>query len=364
MRWEVISDRQKIYLVIFFILGTATTIVRGIEAKQDLWLAIILAMLMTLVMCFIYGRIHYLSPNRTFSDVLEICFGKAIGRILCLLYVSFIFHLSTLIVVDLGFFLTTISFTETPRIVFSILAVLVSVYAIKSGIEVIARWSEFFLLIIIITVIAFVLLLAPEMNINNIQPMLSGGIKPILMGAFSAFSFPFAEIVVFLMLFKNFDSKKSPYRVYSIGLLISGPILILLGMVYLLVLGVNTTTSQHFPSHLATSRISIGSLIQRTEVVTDIISIIPTFTKLSLCLLAICIGISKIFALDDYRFIVTPIGLLIINLSVFLHTDIMNWGEWARDVWTIYALPFQVIIPIIVLIAAEVKKSRLQKKES
>ena len=145
MKWEVINDRQKIYLVIFFILGTATTIVRGLEAKQDLWLAIILAMLMALVMCFIYGRIHYLSSNKTFFDVLEICFGKAIGRTLCLLYALFIFHLSTLIVVDLGFFLTTISFPDTPRTVFSILAVLTSVYAIKSGIEVVARWAEFFL---------------------------------------------------------------------------------------------------------------------------------------------------------------------------------------------------------------------------
>jgi spore germination protein KB len=197
------------------------------------------------------------------------------------------------------------------------------------------------------------------MNIAIIQPLFSNEIGPIIKGAFSAFSFPFAEIVIFTMVFSSFKTRKSSYKIYTIGLLISGILLLILGMTYILVLGTNTATALYFPAHIAASRIS---LLLRSEAVVDILFIIGAFAKFCICLLATCIGISKIFALDDYRFIVIPISLLMLNLYYFLHDSVMEWLKWGIDVWPPYAFLFQVIFPIIILIVAEIKRRTLKNR--
>lgn len=357
MNRETITDKQSIYLIIMFLVGTATILVRGIEAKQDLWISIILAMLAALVMCLIFARLHYLFPHKDLFDILEICFGKLSGKIIGLLFIWFAFHLNALILTYIDFVFTTITFPETPGIALNILSVSVGIYAVKLGIKVLALWGELFLHVLIFIIIIFVLFLIPEMDITNILPMFYSEIGPIIKGAFSAFSFPFAEIVIFTMVFSCFKTRKSPYKVYTVGLLISGMLLFILGMAYILVLGINTAAAQYFPSHLAASRIS---LIPSLQAVVSILFIIGTFVKFCICLLATCIGVCKIFALDDYRFIVIPISLLMLNLSYFLHVSVMEWIEWGIDVWPPYAFLFQVIFPIITLIIAEIKSRTIK----
>jgi len=89
--------------------------------------------------------------------------------------------------------------------------------------------------------------------------------------------------------------------------------------------------------------------------------ILAGLIKVCICLLSTCNGFSKLFDLHDYRFIVTPIGLLVINLSYFIHDSIMDKTEFASDIYPYYAFPFHVILPIIIWIAAEIKKKQLVK---
>ena len=80
---------------------------------------------------------------------------------------------------------------------------------------------------------------------------------------------------------------------------------------------------------------------------------------MSICLLAVCKGIAKFFSCTDYSFIVTPIGLLMNNLAIFIYDSKMEVIEFASTVSPYYKFPFQVVLPIIILIVAELKKKRL-----
>ena len=356
MNRETITDKQSIYLIIMFLLGASIIILRGAEAKQDLWLATILAILGALVVCLICARLHYIFPHNTLFDIIDICFGKFIGRLLSLMYIFFTFLLTSLLIMDFGYFFTTVTFPETPKIIFNILSAIVGAYAVKSGIEVIARWAKAFLPLLILVIAIFLFLLIQEMNIDNIYPLLSNKASSIIKGAFSAFSFPFGEIIVFTMVFHNFHTRKSPYRVYTTGLLISGMFVLILSNAYILALGIDTAVGTYFPAYLAASRISIGMVLERTEIVVAIIFSIATFAKLCICLLATCIGTSKILGFNDYRFIVMPISLMMVNVSYSLFDSVMDWFEWTIAIWPYFAFIFQVILPITILIVAEIKK--------
>ncbi|WP_432409091.1 GerAB/ArcD/ProY family transporter [Wukongibacter sp. M2B1] len=361
MKKEVISDKQGIFLMVLILLGTSVILVMGLNAKKDLWLANIVSILMALPMIIIYARLHYIFNGKDLFDILIICFGNFFGTGISILYIWFSFHLGTLIAKDFGIFITSVSFPETPEFTVILAIIVLGIFGVKKGIELLGRLAEFFTPFIIIFIFTIILLLIPHMNINNISPVLGNGIKPIIKGAFYSFAFPFAETVILTMFFSGFNSKKSPYKIYIAGLLIGGFILFSISLTILLVLGINSSLSSYFPTYSITTRINIGTFFQRLEIISATIFILGGFVKMSICLLAACKGTAKILNCTDYRFIVTPTALLMCNLSLFLHDSTMEVLEFASTVSPYYKFPFQVIFPIIILIIAETKKNLVSR---
>ncbi|WP_432408296.1 GerAB/ArcD/ProY family transporter [Wukongibacter sp. M2B1] len=359
MKKEVISDKQGIAIIVLFIVGSSSIFAQGLEAKQDLWLAFVLGIIMVLPMIMIYARLHYIFSDKDLFDIVDICFGKLIGKVLIILYIWFVYYFSSDMLFTYGQFIRVVWFQETPQIIIIIFMGILCVLAIKEGIELLGRFSQLFFHIPIITLFIIIILLISDMNINNLRPVLKAGIKPILEGAFSVFTFPLVEIVMFTMAFSNFKRKKSPYKVFIIGLLIGGVYLLILSLTNILVIGVDIATNHYYPSHTTISRIDVGGILQRIEIVIAITYCLGGFIKISLLLLCVCKGVTKIFGFKDYRFIIIPISLLILNLSYFQYESVMYYFEWGKDVWPYYSFPFQVILPIIIWIVAEIKKKKL-----
>ncbi|WP_432403170.1 GerAB/ArcD/ProY family transporter [Wukongibacter sp. M2B1] len=359
MNKEVISEKQGIYLIITLLVGSSSIMVMGIDAKQDAWIATLLAMIMSFPIVLIYARLQFIFLGKDLFDILQICFGKFIGKGICLLYVWFISHNMALILENTSRFIKTVSLHETLLSIPMIVIIILCIYITKAGIEVMGRWIKLFLPVIIVFICILILLIIPEMQINNIQPILYKGIKPVIKGAFSTFAFPFAETVVFTMFFSTFKRKISPYKVYITGLLIGGIVMFTISLANLLVLGANTASVTYYPSYATIARLNIGRFLRRLEVIVASVFLLGAFIKTSIFLLAACKGVCKIFSFTDYRFIVTPIALLIMNLSYLQNNNIMEIFEWVTEIWPYYAFSFQVILPVIIWFIAETKKKQL-----
>ncbi len=355
MSKERISEKQGISLIVLFIVGSSSIFAQGLEAKKDLWIAFILGILMVMPLSFIYARIHYLFPEKNLFDILEICFGKLIGKILILLYISYVSFVIGDIFLNYGQFITEVSFSQTPQIVSILFLSILCVWGINLGIEVLGRFSKLFIYVPIISLVIIMLFLIPEMNPNNLRPVLEEGMKPVFEGAFSVFTFPLVQIVVFTMAFSSFNRKKSSYKIYITGLLIGGIYLALLSITNILVLGVANATSTVYPTQATISRIHVGDIFQRIEVIITTTFLLGGFIKLSILLLCICKGVTKVFNLQSYRLIIVPISLLVLNLSYFQYDSIIHYFNFNRDIWPYYTFPFQVIFPIIIWIVSEIK---------
>lgn len=200
------------------------------------------------------------------------------------------------------------------------------------------------------------------MDINRLKPVLNNGITPVLKGALSSFSFPFGETVVFTMVFSNISKAKNYNKTFMVGLGLGGLIVFLVATRNLLVLGSETVASVYFPSNMAISLIHMGQLLQRLEMHIAIILLICTFIKITICLLAVCNGISKVFGFNDYRFISTPITLLMLNFSFFIYRSTMEMSSWAFNIWPYYSFIFEVIIPLAIFIVAEIRSRSVAKE--
>lgn len=357
---ETISDRQGIAIIVFFMTGTSTAQLYGTAARQDLWLSLILSVLFSLPMALLFAYLHEKFQGKNLFDIIEICFGEFIGKAIIILFLWYTFFIGAMVIVNIGYFAKTVTLPETPRIVVQCCKIFLCIWIVKEGIEVIGRWSELFSILYYVVIVIAILLLIPKMDIKNLTPVLYHGINPVLYGAFLTFTFPFGEIVVFSMVFSSFMNKKSPYRIYIKGLLISGMIVLFISLTTIMVLGINNALSLYYPTYSAISRIDILNFLQRLEILSATVFILGAFIKASIYLLACCIGISKIFKKTDYRFIVIPTALFFLNLSYFSFDSIMSFFEWNAEIFPYYVIPFQIFLPLIILITAFFKKNPAQ----
>ena len=355
MKNENISERQGIILITLFIIGSTFLIGSGGAAKQDAWIAVIIAILCSIILLLMYSRILSLYPGKDLFDILQIVMGKFTGKIISTLMIWFAFHLGALVLRNLSEFTNILIFADTPVVMPMIFLTMLIIWSLKAGIEVLGRWSEFFIWIVLIISLFLTVFLIPEISINRLKPILNNAISPLLKGTLSSFCFPFAETVVFTMLFSNVSNIKSYNKTFIVGLLIGGGIIFLATIRNILVLGSETIARIYFPTTMVVSLVHLGSMLQRLEILVVIAFLICVFVKVSICTLAVCNGISKIFGFNDYKFIATPVALLMLSFSFILYKSTMEMSFWAFNVYPYYAFIFEVIIPLVIFISAEIK---------
>lgn len=351
---DVVSGKQGISLIILFIIGTSSIETSGLSAGKDFWLSIIIAIFMALPILIIYTRLHYLFPGKDLFDIAEICFGKFLGKGIIILFTWFVFDGIAMTLRNYAQYVVTTSLEKTPLLIVELVIIVLCTTIVKNGIQVMGMWSRLFLLLFIFFMIITIHPLLPDMNIDNIRPVLNHGVKPVLKGAYETFIFPFTQTLVFTMVLVKFNKKNSPVRIYMKGLLFGGILVLIISITNILVLGVNTISTFYFPTYATFSRVAIGNMLERIEIVSGTMLTIGAFIKISIYLMATCKGVSKIFRNTDYRFIVVPITLLAINLSYFQFEGTGEYYEYAES-WYYYVFPFQVFLPIIIWIVAEIK---------
>lgn len=359
---EFISNKQGIALVALLILGEASIFVQGIMAKSDLWLAFLLGALAAVPVILMFARLHVLFPEKNLFDMMEICFGKYFGKFLVLIFTWYCFHAISLVLEDWGFFVRTVVFPETPNLAVIIPFTVACAYVAKQGIEVLGRWGEFFLIVPILLVIVVFLLVIPKMEWSYLTPVLYEGWKPVIKGAFLTWGFPLTYTVAFTMLFSLTKGKNSPYKIYMGGFLIGTTVLFLIYMGVILVLGPFNASNIYYPTYKTVAMISIGSFLQRLDIVAAIIYMIGIFVQTSAFLLGACKGFAKLFAFKDYRFIVWPMAFLAVTLAAYEPESVMHYFEFGIDVWPYYILPFELFLPLLIWIVAEIRVRKARKR--
>lgn len=362
MNKEVISEKQGIYLITLFIVAETFVLTRAMEAKQDFWLAILFAMAISIPFMLIFYRLHGFDPNKDLLDLNEWIFGKILGKIINLLLVYYVATNMLSVMYVFNDFIIQASLAETPKSVTYLLLTILCIWIVRAGIEVMGRWTELFLPAIVLILFIGTTMLIPQMEIKNIQPILSQGIKPVVEGGMLTFLFPLSETIAFTMIFSGLRNKKSYRNIYLLGLLYGGFLIIVLVFTEVLVLGVDDTLMFFFPGYKTFSRLNPGGVFQRLEIISGATFILGGFIKISVLLLAVCRGIAKIFNFNDYRPIVTPVALLISNISYIFYFSTMFMFQWISDYWGYFAFPFEFVIPIIIWIVAEIRMKYIRKK--
>jgi len=341
-----ISSLQLFMILSGFLFGSTVILAPAKGAKNDAWLAMLIGGAGGTLLMGIYAALATLNPSKTLVDILRERLGKVFGNIFAILYIWYFIHLASLVLRDFGEFICTVTFPETPMIVVIGLFAAVLVYVINGGIEVIGRLSE--LLVPLIPLLVFIISLSviTVHDFTAFLPILENGMIPVLNAAFSFISLPFGETVAFLMLFVHLNEKKKLSKIVLVSAVISTVMGIVVFLRDIFVLGSDLMSRSTFVPHL-TSLLIPGLNV---EPLVDINLLIGGGVKTSICIYAAAQGICQVAGIDDYRKLTGAIATFCVVLSVWEYENLLEMVNWAEKVWPYYSIPFQIAIPLLLLL--------------
>lgn len=352
---EYLSTRSAICMIVLFIIGEASILMTGISAGKSIYIAIIAAYILILPMVFVYSNIMKLHPKCSFFEIIQLCFGKTIGNIIIGLYTWYSFDLASLVLVDLGNLVGTINLKRTPREVYTLPMLILGIWIIKKGLREIGKWSEVFIVVPIILATFAIIMLVPKMNINNMYPLFDEGTKNIFKGTYDFFIYPLGETVVFLTILDAVKDVNSIKKIYLKSISIGAVFLLVTYIAIILVIGADEASILFFAGYSTITRVEFGMIVQRPEVIAAIVYLLGAFIKIVVYMIAACKGISTICNSSDYKYIITPLGLLTFNLSLFEFKSTLKYSDYIFNTWVYYAFLFMVIIPITIFLVGILK---------
>lgn len=358
-----VSSRKLGSVILMFILGGAILLGGLTKAERDTWLALILSWAAFLPLLLVYVRIIRLHPGQDIFAIFVGLFGKLIGKLLVLAMTLYTLYLCALVLRNFGDFVYIVSLLDTPHTVIMLVMLLVVAYMAKSGFDTMAKWALVALPVYLFLIIFPVAVSIDKLKFSNLLPLLTQPARELKNTAFEYFSFPFAEIIVFLGISETHINNGKPCKVYIFSSLIGMALLLFINFRNIMLLGAPMVKALFFPSYVAIRLIDIADFMSRIEGSVSTNFILAGTVKASICLLAASKGTASLFGIGDYKRIVMPVAMLALALAAVSNKSTMEMFSFIAY-YPYYALPFQILIPLLVWITAEIKHRRSKNRSS
>lgn len=353
-----ITYKQLILLIALSRIILPITFLTGLKeppANQDIWLSELLYFPLQLLLALPIYLLWKKFPDQTIIQYSQTIAGK-LGKLAGVLILWYFLQQTAVTTAQFSLFITSAVMPETPVLFFTLSFVLVCAYATRKGLEVIGRLSELFAPLVMIAVITVFLLLAKDMNLKMLKPILENGIVPITQGSFiaSARSLEILGLAMLLPYLNNPQKVKSVF-VYSFALV--ALFFILITIPVLTIWGFEEAKGLSFPYYSVIRIINIGDFIEHIQSMHMAVWILGTFIKITFTFYLAVLGLSQLLNLKDYRPLILPIGSILVPLSLLLGPSLTALATFTSyEIFTWYSLFFILVIPSLLLLIAVVRK--------
>ncbi len=349
-----ISGFQVMMLMVGFIYGSSVILSPARPAGHDAWIASLIGIMEALLIAWVFSTLANQYKDKTLVEINDLVYGRILGKIISLIFIWYLFHLSALVLTVFSRFFVTEIYVATPKTVLLIAIVAVCASTVGRGIEVLAKCSVIFASFTLLIILNDMFFAIPTMDIKNLLPILDIPVGKLVWVAHGAAAFPFAQTVAFTMILAFVNNQKGRYAPVATAILIGGLSLTLIVARNSLVLG-PMESAYEYPSYLAVQMIDIGDILSRLEVLVAVFFILSVFIKVSVLLYGTALGLSQVLNLRSYRPLIIPIGILMIILALTNVGSSVDLYAFANKDLPIYIMPWELGIPLLTLIVAKLR---------
>ncbi len=353
MPTESVSARNVSSLI--FVLIISSSILGGsFSTGQDMWLSLLIGCVAIIPVVLMYCRINALCPEKDIFAIIQTLFGKFMGGVLICLLSLYALHVGALALRHLAEYTVVIALRSSPRVALMVIMMVVVLYLARSGFQILGRWSAINGFIVLFTLIFTLLIGLKVADFSNLTPAFVHAPSVILNDAFGYATVTFGEVMLVMILFGSLAKGESARKALLPGILIGAAGMLLIFFRNVTILGADLMQNANFPSLLAVRLSRLGSFFERFETLISVNIIVMSITKAALALMVASTGFGKLCNVREQKQLLLPTSFLMLALCTILFEgmpDILNFVSTYRY----YALPFQLLIPLLIWIVAEVK---------
>lgn len=353
---NLISGKQAVYLLIFSIFPAAVLFIPGDPAmivNQDAWLTIMLAT--GLALLFIFYPLADLGrrfPGLTIVQYGEKVAGKYLGKLFGLMIIYYYFQLHCWTLRSFAEF-TVIFVPETPFLVLYGVISLLTAYAVKNGLEVLARCGEFVFPLGLFFLLLIAVFSIGDMDFANLLPVMDEGIVPLLIATPAPLDW-LATGLTFGVLTAYVNNKHDLRKVGLLGVGLSGILLTAFSLISIAVFGSGLISEMVFPYLTLAKYMNPGAFFERLEVLFVMGWVTWIFMAVALSSFATVLSLAQLLRLADYRMLVLPEIVLAVAYSVYEYKSIMEM-TYLFSIAHLYYLIFSLGVPFIIWVISLVR---------
>lgn len=354
---ERISQSQLAAMIILFQIGSSPLFLLASKAGQDAWISVLIGMLCGLVILIVLTLpIHRMAPDKDLTGMFRQTFGNVIGSIFGVSYIVYFCYKAVRNVREFGDLMIMYLLPTTPLwfIMFAFLAI--AGYAVYQGVEVFARIAEVILPIVILAyLVLFIMIYGTGLfDLHRLQPVFDNGYKKVLEAAIpDLISFPFGEMVLFLMFWKFAGPGSRTTKVTLVSFMGSGSFIILTTILIISSLGSLSDISV-VPLIEVVSVVQFADFIERLEPIAAMLLFGGVFMKMTAYFFGAVLVFSQLFGKSRQKAVI-PVGLLILMGALKFRSYMQHiWIGFELNVKTHFPI-FQIAIPTILLLAMLIK---------
>jgi len=355
-----ITNHQFFSLIALYSIGGSIIVISATAAgiaNHDAWLSALLLPVYSVPLLWLYWFLGSRHPGMTLIGIVNKILGKWIGLIPSVGVIFFCFLVTGHVINDIGKFIAIEAMPETPEYVIDAVFMIVIVIAVLYGIETIARSSELFLYFVAILFLAAMILVLPNIRIENLQPVLENGIIPVFKGSLVLANISLFPMFLVLMIYPSVfpDIAKARVTLFK-GFLFAALLATIAVIVPVLVLGGKMTASFQFPSFYLAKEINVGVIFTRLEFIIALTWIVTQYYAGLIYFYSCVTALSELLGLSDHKRIAVPMGFIISTISDVALPDGIYHLTWHTLAWPPFIMTFAVVLPIVLLIVFFIKK--------
>lgn len=347
-------------LAILLIPGIGSTAVLGLPAmtaffaRQDAWLAPLLALPGSCLVIWLCGRLAVRFPEQTFAEYAPKALGTVPGKLCGLLLFWYFFQIVSVVSREFADFLVATAHPRTPLVLVVGLGGFAAAVAARHGPTILARLGELFTPLAIVLVLIIIGMASSSMDTNLLKPALENGWRPVLTSAFVAQTF-FGQMVLLAVLL---PSVARADRGVTAGYAAAAFIAAGLTAVTVVTISVFGPLTDRFiwPFYKVARIASFGEVLVRIDPLVVAFWVPGTCLKLALHLYAAVLTFARTLGLKHWQPLVFPMSALASAYAVGYLDSLVEHLHMLAYFWPPYLQLFQVVLPALVLFVAALRR--------
>ncbi len=318
-------------------------------AGRDAWLSVLLGGAILSLTVYLLVSLADRFPRQNFFQYCGKVWGKPLGWLIRLLYLSFWMVFLVLLLQEFSWINTTFFLNETPMVIPKLLMAFAAALSISYGFTALARFFQLILPFMLLPLLGTFLLTLTNIEWNHFFPILEMGIVPVFKGMIYYLGMPqgLMEIILFFSLFLENPRKALKPALVGINILLLIAIVQTVGVIG--VLGIENIKESAWPGIDTITVIELpGFPVERFELWLTMPWILGIFSTWALFLYLLTYGVTQVFDLKRRKQVIYAFTVLLL-LATYLIPN-YAWATQMRGWVTLSTLAFSYLIPAITLV--------------